>query len=246
MPVKHNTTVPIKRTVPSTLKVLQKMENPKGNPLLAAIKQFADNPQKLQESLEKLLNEGQEKVCEYLLDIMAMYNKNTAKHMKGVARIAAKFIKEKGEKIGLNAQEKKVTIIAARIHDFGKRFTPLKFLTKPGKLTPMQKKSVDKHALRTKQFLEQSGLIKDEFFKTAADLAEKHHTSVDKLNMTKKRTIEEEILELSDVFSALTMKRDYKRPMHPKEALKLMQETQEKEKLWNPNIFKEFKDCYGK
>ena len=42
------------------------------------------------------------------------------------------------------------------------------------------------------------------------------------------------------------MKRDYKRPMPPKEALKLMQETQEKESLWNPNIFKEFKDCYGK
>jgi len=237
VPVKHNVIVPVKRTVPSTLKVLQKMENPKGNPFLALIKNFADNPQKFQEGLEKLLNEGPEKVCRYLLDILALRDKNTAHHANGVAKIATKLSKE----IGLSSQETEKIRIAALGHDLGKLYTPLKILKKPGKLNEYETAVTRKHALRTKQLLEQLGLTrKNDIFKNAAELAENHHTSIDKLNLTRKKTMEEEVLELSDVFSALTIKRDYKKPQPPQKALEAMKNMQKDQKLWNSELFEKF------
>ena len=238
VPIRRKVTVPIKRAVPtSALQIVKKMENPKGNPLLSLIKKFANNPQKLQEGLEKLLSEGQEQVCNYLINIIALRDKNTAQHLRGVARIATKFAKE----MGLSAEETKKINMAALIHDFGKIFTPLKVLKYPGKLNTHQTKVMDKHALRTKQFLEQLGITKkDEFFKNAADLAEKHHTPIHRLKMTGTKTIEEQVLELSDVFSALTMKRDYKRPHPPLKALEIMKEMQTKNDLWDSNMFDQF------
>jgi len=233
-----NSTVAIKRTAPSsTLQIVKKMENPKGNPLLAAIKQFADNPQKLQEELKKLVNEGQEKVCGYLIDILAMRSKNTAEHMKGVARIATKFAKE----IGLSTQKTEEIRVAALVHDIGKIFTPLNVLNKPGRLDDAERAIMAEHAPLGKKFLKQLGLTKiNKVFDNASELAEKHHTSFKTLHFSKTKTTEEEVLELSDVFNALTKKRVYHRPKTPYTALKIMQEMQQKRQLWTPVFFEKF------
>ncbi|OGH96694.1 MAG: hypothetical protein A2039_01710 [Candidatus Melainabacteria bacterium GWA2_34_9] len=238
VPIKHNATVPIKRTAPSsTLQIVKKMENPKGNPLLAAIKQFADNPQKLQEELKKLVNEGQEKLCGYLVDMLALKDKNTAEHMRGAARIATKFAKE----IGLSPQKTEEIRVAALVHDIGKIFTPLNVLNKPGKLNEAERAIMAEHAPLGKKFLKQLGLTKiNKTFDNASELAEKHHFSIDKLHLTKKRTVEEEVLELSDVFNALTKRRSYHKPQTPKEALRIMKNIQKVQRAWSPEFFEKF------
>jgi HD-GYP domain-containing protein (c-di-GMP phosphodiesterase class II) len=236
--------VTLDRTAPiCTLNIVKKMKNPNGNPLLKAIKQFADNPQKLQEELTKLLKDGPEKVCEHLLDILAIRSKNTVKHVRGVTRTATNF----AEYIGLSSQKTKEIKIATLVHDIGKIFTPPEVLNKPGKLNDVERTIMAEHAPLGKLFLKQSGLTrKSGIFKNAAELAEKHHYSVDKLQLSKKRTVEEEILELSDVWDALRRKRPYKKGFSVEDSLRIMQEDQKNKNMWNPDLFEKFTEFVGK
>ncbi len=227
----------IRRTVPPRLQELQKMKNPRQNPLLDAVKKHADNPQKLQKELQKLLNEGKEKVCNYLVDILSLHNKNSAEHLKGTARLAEGFAKSLGV---LSPQQIENVKVAAYTHDIGKLYTPNYILEKPGKLNAQEWKEMQRHSDLGKELLEQLGLTTlNKSFKSAAELAAVHHKNTD-INI--KKSLAEEILELSDVFHALTKKRSYNEPKPPKAVLKTMTDMQQKEKRWSPTMFNLFKN----
>lgn len=250
-------TLPIGRVFPvknQTLHIIKTMENPNENPVLSAIQKFADNPEGLQNELKKLLKGGKENFCDHLLDILAQRDKVTVKHSHGVSRIITKF----SNYLELPARKTKELKIAALVHDIGKLFTPLSILNKPGKLNNGERRIMSQHAPLGRKFLEQLGVSNIcKTFKKASLLAENHHKPIDSLSLSKTRKLEEEILEMSDVFSALTTHRPYKTyslvkksdkkiSQTPAVALKLMEEKQEKEKLWNSETFNKFKEFVQK
>lgn len=104
------------------------------------------------------------------------------------------------------------------LHDIGKLTVPQALLNKPGKLSYTEFEIVKKHTVEGEKILKEEGLNK------IAHFARSHHERMngsgypDKLT---KRDLSEElkILQIVDVYSALTLKRPYKKPISGQEAL---------------------------
>ena len=244
--VTAHSTVPIKHAFENlTMQTVKKMPNPKGNPLLRAIKRFANNPQRLQTEIQELLKTGKENLCNHLVDILSQFDENTAHHAHGVAKIVTSFAKYHERPV----EEIRDLKLAALIHDIGKIGVPRDIVTKRGRLNDAENAIMKMHTLWGEKFLEQLGLTKiSKSFKHASKLAAKHHLDFDELVLSNKTEFPDkevfkvEALKLSDVFNALTIKRSYHKPLSPMLALRQMDTMQRKYKKWNPEIYQQFKN----
>jgi hypothetical protein len=238
----------------SSLQIIKKLENPNKNPLLSIIKNFSDNPQKLQKEVKKLLKGHSQKACDYLLDILAQYDKITAKHEQKVADIAVNF----GKYLRLPARKIKEIKIASLMHDSGKLNIPEAILQKPGRLTEAEYLIMNKHAQYGREIIEQLGLTKiSHIFERASMLAEKHHTQVKDLYFSKTSIKGEQVLTLADEFQAimqsLTKERKYPTWSSSGEApktlsdieltaLKELDKNQTAKKMWDTDLLEKFKE----
>ncbi len=112
------------------------------------------------------------------------------------------------------------------LHDMGKTKVPLSIIQKPGPLTPMERKIMNRHPEMGYTLLEESGVMTD----TIKVITLQHHEKDDGTGYPyglKAADIHPlaRICRLVDVYEAITAKRPYHEPRSSFEALRLMQET---------------------
>ena len=97
--------------------------------------------------------------------------------------------------------------VAGLLHDLGKINTPKTILYKPGSLTDEEFEIIKKHPVDGYNFCKQAG-VDDEI----CNMILKHHVKKDSkgypIGITEK-TLQEEIITVADIFSALSEKRTY-------------------------------------
>jgi putative two-component system response regulator len=144
-----------------------------------------------------------------------------------------------GEKIGLSAEEITALRRAGIVHDIGKVSIPDAILGKPGRLTAEEFGVIKEHPGVGERIC--SPL---QSFHLVLPIVRHHH---EKMNGTgypdglrgDEIPITARVLQIVDVYDALTTDRPYKRALPPSEALQIMQQEVERG-WWDADIFHEF------
>lgn len=145
----------------------------------------------------------------------------TATHSSGVAEVAVALAEITGE---FSAMELNLLRVAGDLHDLGKLSVPSELLEKPARLSPEEFECVKGHALKTHTILRSiAGLEK------VADWAGLHHERLDGRGYPyglagADLALGSRILAVSDVFTAITEDRPYRKGMDKGQALKVMAE----------------------
>ncbi|MDJ0803510.1 MAG: HD domain-containing phosphohydrolase, partial [Desulfobacterales bacterium] len=113
------------------------------------------------------------------------------------------------------------------LHDYGKIGVPDAILKKPGKLTPQEYKTVQKHVVHSQKILEQINF--EGIFSEVPRVAGAHHEKVDgsgyPLGLKGDQIpLGAKIIAVADFFEAITSKRHYRNPMYTDQALKRLRE----------------------
>lgn len=99
--------------------------------------------------------------------------------------------------------------VGAYIHDLGKVAVPVEILEKPGKLTRDEMEVMKTHVVLTGQIIH--GFVNEKIYRIATRHHEKLNGKGYPLGLTEKEmSLEEEIVAVADIFSALSGKRSYK------------------------------------
>ncbi|MCR5078791.1 MAG: HD domain-containing protein [Bacilli bacterium] len=140
-----------------------------------------------------------------LSSLFELYDSITYNHSKTVAVVGYQLAKL----MGRHDDDCFKCFFAGLIHDLGKIFIPLSILDKPARLTPEEFEVMKDHVVYSRE------LTKDLFPREIVDIATYHHERLDGTgypNGLKDRQMTEleEIMQVSDVVSALLAKRSYK------------------------------------
>ena len=140
-----------------------------------------------------------------LSSLFEMYSVQTLYHSKLTAYIAYIIAK----KMYLPNDRCKKLYVAGLSHDLGKVCIPLKILEKPDKLTDKEYSIMKKHVEYTKE------ILKNKMDYDVIEIAYRHHERMDGSGYPNKLTkdyltIDQKILQVSDIISALIAKRSYK------------------------------------
>ncbi len=140
-----------------------------------------------------------------LSSLFEMYNKTTLAHSKATAIIAYRL----SGLLKIKSIRRKKIYVASLCHDLGKVSIPLRILDKPDKLTDREFMIMKKHVNYTKEILD--GNMDNDI----VEIAYRHHERLDGSGYPKKlkgkdMTLDQEILQVADVISALIAKRSYK------------------------------------
>jgi len=159
--------------------------------------------------------ESAAKLIASLLDLRSPY---TRIHTFSVARITRQLTAELMTEVDARFMK-----IAAFLHDIGKMTIPLEILHKKGSLNEIETIVMRTHVVVTKKVLSKCGL---EIF---GSVSGSHHERLDGSGYPaglKKDQINlyVRILQIADVFSALTEERPYRRALAPSEALCVIEE----------------------
>jgi len=134
--------------------------------------------------------------------------KFTDDHMKLSANIASLICDNIKSPVNKNR-----VVQAARLHDLGKLFIPYEIINKPNNLTEEEKHLMALHPELGYQLLHALN-----FDEKTLELIRNHH------NINKTSPIEQQIVSAADVYSALIENRPYKSPMHPKQAIGIIEQ----------------------
>jgi putative two-component system response regulator len=145
-----------------------------------------------------------------------------------------------GERMGLPLEQITALRRAGVVHDIGKIAVPDAILLKPAKLTTEEFKVMQQHPLVGERIC---GPLKS--FRLVLPIIRHHH---EKLNGTgypdglkgDQIPLTARILQIVDVFDALTTLRPYKRALSISETLEVM-DDEVKKGWWDPEIFSQFK-----
>jgi putative two-component system response regulator len=145
-----------------------------------------------------------------------------------------------GERMGLPLEQITALRRAGVVHDIGKIAVPDAILLKPAKLTPEEFKVMQQHPLVGERICNP---LKS--FRLVLPIIRHHH---EKLNGTgypdglkgDQIPFTARILQVVDVFDALTTLRPYKRALSISETLEVM-DDEVKRGWWDPDIFSQFK-----
>ncbi len=158
-----------------------------------------------------------------LLDFRSPY---TRSHTFLVSYLAEKLACE----IFRNTLDVNFLKAAALFHDIGKIKIPLAILHKHGRLNEYEMTVMKTHIVETRLMLKKASLEK------YADLAASHHERIDGSGYPlglkgNQLSIYSRILQVSDVFAALTEKRPYRDAFEPKQAVEIVRKEVELGKL---------------
>jgi HD-GYP domain-containing protein (c-di-GMP phosphodiesterase class II) len=131
--------------------------------------------------------------------------------------------KKLGKMTGYSKNECNLLLIAGYLHDLGKLAIPNSLLEKPGSLTKSEFDLIRCHTFYTYQLLDSIG-----GFQTINQWASFHHEKLDGSGYPFHLTGEDiplgsRILAVSDVFTAITEDRPYRKGMDKSEVIKVMQ-----------------------
>ncbi len=125
------------------------------------------------------------------------------------------------------------------IHDIGKVAVPEQILLKPGPLTPEERKIMEQHPIVGERICAPLKSLRH-----VLPVIRHHHEKMDGSGYPdglkgEQIPLTARVLQVVDVYDALTTQRPYKRAMSQVEALKTM-EDEVKKGWWDPHIFAEF------
>lgn len=131
-----------------------------------------------------------------------------------------------GNLMNLDKQKIDEIYTGAYIHDLGKIAIPLEVLEKPGKLDYDEMEIMKTHVILTGNII--SGHVSDNVYK----IAMRHHEKLDGKGYPygigeEDMSLEEKIVAVADIFSALTGKRSYKDIMPKDKVVSIMQQMAE-------------------
>ncbi len=169
-----------------------------------------------------------------LSSLFEMYSAQTLYHSKVTAILAYKIAKSMKIK---NDRCKKI-YVAGLAHDLGKVCIPLKILEKPDKLTDSEYSKMKKHVEFTKE------ILKNKMDYDIIEIAYRHHERIDGTGYPNKisgnnLTIDQEILQVADVISALIAKRSYKEAWSLDKTIAILDEN-----ALNNKLSTEVIDCF--
>jgi len=176
---------------------------------------------------------GLTKLIERIVDFRSRF---TATHSRGVAAVA----EELARIIGLPEEETKMIKVAGCVHDIGKLAVPVELLEKPGKLTKEEYDIVKNHALYTYHTLK-----KIKGFDSVSEWAAFHHERLNGKGYPFSLKAEDlslgaRLIGVSDVFTAITEDRPYRKGMKSEDALKVLQNMAENNEF-DPYIISKLK-----
>jgi putative two-component system response regulator len=145
-----------------------------------------------------------------------------------------------GERIGLAEDQVVALRRAGIVHDIGKVAVPDAILLKPGRLTPEEFRIMQEHPVVGERICTP---LKS--FRLVLPIIRHHHEKLNGSGYPDGLKGEEipttaRVLQIVDVYDALTTKRPYKRAFSRSETLEIMEE-EVKKGWWDPHIFGEFK-----
>ncbi len=153
------------------------------------------------------------------LSKLSSYDEYTYSHCINVAAISVIF----GEYLGLSRQELVNLGIAGLMHDLGKIFVPAHIIGKRGRLTEAEFEKIKLHPQQGCDILNKDNNIPVEILNAILGHHEKYNGSGYPNNLTSKDISGfAHILNLADVYDALTSNRSYKDAILPNKALAIM------------------------
>jgi putative two-component system response regulator len=158
-------------------------------------------------------------------------------HCERLAEMSARM----GERLGVPEEQIKALRRAGVVHDIGKVAVPDSILLKPGPLTTDEAKVMQKHPVVGERIC---APLKT--FRLVLPIIRHHHEKHDGTGYPDGLSGEEipltaRILQLSDVYDALTTDRPYKVAFTPQVALDLMEEEAERG-WWDRSLFEAFRE----
>ena len=158
-------------------------------------------------------------------------------HCERLAEMSARM----GERLGVPEEQIKALRRAGVVHDIGKVAVPDSILLKPGPLTPDETKVMQKHPVVGERIC---APLKT--FRLVLPIIRHHHEKHNGTGYPDALSGEEipltaRILQLSDVYDALTTDRPYKVAFTPEVALDLMGEEAERG-WWDRELFEAFRE----
>jgi len=144
-----------------------------------------------------------------------------------------------GERIGMAEDQLIALRRAGVVHDIGKVAVPDAILLKPGRLTPEEFRVVKDHPVVGERIC---APLKS--FRSLLPIIRHHHEKLDGSGYPdglkgEKIPLAARVLQIVDVYDALTTQRPYKRALSRGETLEIM-EDEVKKGWWDPSIFREF------
>jgi putative two-component system response regulator len=144
-----------------------------------------------------------------------------------------------GKQIGLAEDQIMALRRAGIVHDIGKVAVPEAILLKPGRLTPEEFRIIQKHPVVGERIC---APLKS--FRLLLPIIRHHHEKLDGSGYPDGLKSEDipvtaRVMQIVDVYDALTTRRPYKPALPRAEALQIMEE-EVKKGWWDPGIFQEF------
>jgi putative two-component system response regulator len=157
-------------------------------------------------------------------------------YTKGHCERLSSYGVELGKRIGLREHELTALARAGTVHDIGKVAVPDAVLLKPGKLTDEERRTMEQHSIVGEQIC---APLKS--FRLVLPIIRHHHEKFDGSGYPDHLRGEDipvtaRVLQVVDVYDALTTARPYKRALPTTEALDMMAEEVRKG-WWDPEVF---------
>lgn len=175
------------------------------------------------------------KFISMLSSLFEMYSAQTLYHSKLTAIIAYMLAK----KHHINFNRAKRIYMAGLCHDLGKVCIPLRILEKPDKLTDREYTQMKKHVTFTKE------ILNSKMDYEIIEMAYRHHEKLDGTGYPNKLkgdfiTIDQRILQVADIISALIAKRSYKEAWDITKTISILEEMANAGKI-DKNVVECFK-----
>lgn len=169
------------------------------------------------------VEETAERFMEVIAGIVDSFDKYTEDHSKKVAKICDKVANE----LKLSLVERRRLSMAAKVHDFGKIAVPQAILNKRGKLTDKEYERIKEHPIFGADLIS-----KFPYLKEISTIVRYHHKKLDGTGYPEdgvtKIPLEARILTVCDVFEALTSDRPYRSAWTKEEAIRYLEENENK------------------
>lgn len=161
-----------------------------------------------------------------LSSLFEMYSSQTLYHSKVTAIISYKIARC----MKIDKKRCSKIYVAGLSHDLGKVCIPLRILEKPDKLTDREYSTMKKHVEYTKMILE------NKMDYDIIEIAYRHHERLDGSGYPNKvpgkcLTLDQKILQVADVISALIAKRSYKEAWSIDKTIAILEDNVKNDKL---------------
>jgi PAS domain S-box-containing protein/putative nucleotidyltransferase with HDIG domain len=201
----------------------------------------AENLKDYNDALEHRVHERTQELHEANMDAIYMLavaseskDQDTGDHVRRLQHYSRSLARE----LGFSPRESEQIGYSAILHDVGKIHVPDHILKKPGPLTEDERAAIQEHTTAGEHILSTKP-----FFNRARKIARSHHENHDGSGYPDRAggediPIEARIVQLADVYDALTTPRVYKRAWDTYDAASIIEESAGK--MFDPDVVKAF------